>query len=213
MTAPPTRSRRRCWKCIPASGRAGRGTRQTGRRGGLGRAGADHVPVNQGRGTLKIADVGLAELEPYRGPNGAVTTLTDTIFSTVPGAPVFVGKATRYVRKIPSWATISTSQGSTPCRARSSSTASANDGPTGGTCAGWFPPLATGLVVLSWIALLVWDTSPYARYLNHGDWSEIGLGAAICASVPGGHGWCPSCSMAWLVADVSGDDVADRPCH
>ena len=52
--------------------------------------------VNNGQGTLKIADVGLAELEPYRGPNGAVTTLTDTIFSTVPGAPVFVGKATRY---------------------------------------------------------------------------------------------------------------------
>lgn len=49
-----------------------------------------------------------------------------------------------------------------------------------------FPPLATGLVVLSWITLLVWDTSPYARYLDHGDWSEIGLGAAICASMPGG---------------------------
>ena len=53
-----------------------------------------------------------------------------------------------------------------------------------------FPPLATGLVVLSWIVLLVWDASPYARYLNHGDWSEIGLGAAICVSMPGG---------AWLV--------------
>src|ERR1700722_2476316 len=55
--------------------------------------------VNEGRGTLKIADVGLAELEPYRGASGAVTTLTDTIFSTVPGAPVFVGKATRYFTK------------------------------------------------------------------------------------------------------------------
>jgi len=43
-----------------------------------------------------------------------------------------------------------------------------------------FPPLAIGLVVLSWITLLVWDTSPYARYLNHGDWSAIGLGAAVC---------------------------------
>ena len=53
-----------------------------------------------------------------------------------------------------------------------------------------FPPLATGLVVLSWITLLVWDTSPYSRYLNHGDWSTIGLGAAVCNAVPGG---------AWLV--------------
>lgn len=55
--------------------------------------------VNEGKGTLKIADVGLAELEPYRGASGAVTTLTDTIFSTVAGAPVFVGKATRYFSK------------------------------------------------------------------------------------------------------------------
>jgi hypothetical protein len=55
--------------------------------------------VNEGRGTLKIGDVSSAELEPYLGPNGAVTTLTDTIFSTVPGAPVFVGKATRYRSK------------------------------------------------------------------------------------------------------------------
>jgi hypothetical protein len=46
-------------------------------------------------------DARFAELEPYRGPNGAVTTLADTIFSTVPGAPVFVGKATRYRSKNP----------------------------------------------------------------------------------------------------------------
>jgi hypothetical protein len=55
--------------------------------------------VNEGRGTLRIADAGLAELEPYLGPSGAVTTLADTIFSTVPGAPVFVGKASRYRSK------------------------------------------------------------------------------------------------------------------
>jgi hypothetical protein len=65
----------------------------------------DRVPitfaVNEGRGTLKIADAGFAELEPYRGPSGAVTTLADTIFSTVPGAPVFVGKALRYRSKNP----------------------------------------------------------------------------------------------------------------
>lgn len=52
--------------------------------------------VDKGRGTLRIADVGYAELEPYTGPEGRTTTLTDTIFSTVPGAPVFVGKATQF---------------------------------------------------------------------------------------------------------------------
>ena len=57
--------------------------------------------VNEGRGVFQIADAGFAELEPYRGPSGAVTTLADTIFSTVPGAPVFVSKATRYRSKNP----------------------------------------------------------------------------------------------------------------
>jgi hypothetical protein len=57
--------------------------------------------VNEGRGTLKIGESQYAELEPYQGATGVNTTLTDTIFSTVPGAPVFVGKAPRYVSKQP----------------------------------------------------------------------------------------------------------------
>jgi hypothetical protein len=57
--------------------------------------------VNEGKGTLKISNVGGADLEPYLGPDGSVTTLANTIFSTVPGAPVFVGKATKYVSKNP----------------------------------------------------------------------------------------------------------------
>jgi hypothetical protein len=52
--------------------------------------------VSEGRGTMTIGDVSHAELEPYRGPDGSTTTLANTIFSTVPGAPVFVGRATRY---------------------------------------------------------------------------------------------------------------------
>ena len=52
--------------------------------------------VRGGHGTIKIGDVGFAELEPYKSASGATTTLTDTVFSTVPGAPVFVGKATDY---------------------------------------------------------------------------------------------------------------------
>ena len=52
--------------------------------------------VNEGRGTLTVGNVSHAELEPYKGPDGSTTVLSNTIFSTVPGAPVFVGKATRY---------------------------------------------------------------------------------------------------------------------
>ncbi|GGC59835.1 hypothetical protein GCM10011504_42530 [Siccirubricoccus deserti] len=55
--------------------------------------------VNEGKGTLKVGDTSHAEMDHYKGPDGAVTTLSNTIFSTVPGAPVFVGKATRYRSK------------------------------------------------------------------------------------------------------------------
>jgi len=57
--------------------------------------------VNEGRGTLTVGDVSHAELEPYKGPDGSTTVLSNTIFSTVPGAPVFVGKATRYTSRHP----------------------------------------------------------------------------------------------------------------
>jgi hypothetical protein len=55
--------------------------------------------VHDGKGTLKVAEVSYAELEPYKGPDGSTTVLSNTIFSTVPGAPVFVGKATHYRSK------------------------------------------------------------------------------------------------------------------
>ena len=55
--------------------------------------------VQGGKGTIKLGDAGYAELEPYKSASGATTTLADTVFSTVPGAPVFVGKAPRYRSK------------------------------------------------------------------------------------------------------------------
>jgi hypothetical protein len=55
--------------------------------------------VHGGKGTIKIGETAYAELEPYQGATGGATTLSDTIFSTVPGAPVFVGKSPRYRSK------------------------------------------------------------------------------------------------------------------
>ncbi len=55
--------------------------------------------VQGGKGTLKLGDAAYAELEPYKNATGATTTLADTVFSTVPGAPVFVGKSPRYRAK------------------------------------------------------------------------------------------------------------------
>ena len=55
--------------------------------------------VHGGSGVIKIGDVAYAELDPYMGATGGKTTLIDTVFSTVPGAPVFVGKSPRYRSK------------------------------------------------------------------------------------------------------------------
>jgi predicted metal-binding membrane protein len=51
---------------------------------------------------------------------------------------------------------------------------------------GAFPPLALALVALSWITLLLWDAGPYGRYLDHGDWTSLGLAGAICRALPAG---------------------------
>jgi hypothetical protein len=47
-----------------------------------------------GKGTLGIGEAVSAEMEPYRAPDGVTsTTLRDSLFSTVPGSPAYVGKA------------------------------------------------------------------------------------------------------------------------
>jgi hypothetical protein len=47
----------------------------------------------QGKGLLQVGDLVTAEMEPYRGPDGTITTLRDSLFSTVPGSPAYVAKA------------------------------------------------------------------------------------------------------------------------
>jgi predicted metal-binding membrane protein len=49
-----------------------------------------------------------------------------------------------------------------------------------------FLPLMAALAAASWLTLWVWGQSPYARYLDHGRWSEIGFAGEICHSLPGG---------------------------
>jgi hypothetical protein len=52
--------------------------------------------VEEGKGTLRIGSVADCEMEPFRGPKGEVTTLHNSIFSTIPGSPAYVAKATKY---------------------------------------------------------------------------------------------------------------------
>jgi hypothetical protein len=58
--------------------------------------------VVEGKGTLRVGDdTVVAEMAPYRGPDGSITTLLNSVFSTVPGSPAWVGKADRFAVDIP----------------------------------------------------------------------------------------------------------------
>jgi hypothetical protein len=54
--------------------------------------------VKEGEGTLKVGSTAEAVMAPYRGTGGRVTTLNDSVFSTIPGSPAYVSKASRYRR-------------------------------------------------------------------------------------------------------------------
>jgi len=72
-----------------------------GERLGLIRAPIAHE-VAEGRGKLVIGDgIVVAEMEPFRGADGSITTLQNSIFSTVPGSPAWVGKAARFAVDLP----------------------------------------------------------------------------------------------------------------
>ena len=58
--------------------------------------------IEKGRGTIKIGEVAEADMEPYRGPTGDVTTLNESIFTSIPGAPAWVAKAGKYIRNVSS---------------------------------------------------------------------------------------------------------------
>ena len=72
-----------------------------GERLGLIRAPISHEVV-EGRGKLTIGDgTVVAEMEPYRGADGSITVLQNSIFSTVPGSPAWVGKAGKFAVNLP----------------------------------------------------------------------------------------------------------------
>ena len=62
--------------------------------------GVERVPITFDidgvSGSVKIGDAAEAELVAYKGATGKESALYDTIFTTVPGAPAYVGKATTY---------------------------------------------------------------------------------------------------------------------
>lgn len=49
--------------------------------------------ITEGKGTIRIGDVVSAEMKPYTDAQGRPTKLVDSVFSTIPGSPAYVGKA------------------------------------------------------------------------------------------------------------------------
>lgn len=68
-----------------------------------------------------------------------------------------------------------------------------------------FPPVMLGLIGLSWATLFLWEASPYGRYLDHGNWTEIGIAATICTVLPQGEILLPLLiySGGWLLMSTA----------
>jgi hypothetical protein len=52
-------------------------------------------------GSLRVGQAITADLTPFQGATGKPTALHDTVFTTIPGSPAYVGKASRYTAKAP----------------------------------------------------------------------------------------------------------------
>ena len=54
--------------------------------------------VDGGKGRIAIGDVADADVNPYAGATGESTTLSGTVFSTIPGSPVYAAKSSAFTR-------------------------------------------------------------------------------------------------------------------
>ena len=70
-------------------------------------AGVEQVPitfkVEGGKGTLQIGQAIQAEMAPLQGATGQSTTLHDTAFTSIPGSPAYVSKASTYRVNLPNY--------------------------------------------------------------------------------------------------------------
>ncbi len=60
-----------------------------------------HFNFTEGKGTIRVGDVVSAEMQPYADSQGRPTKLVDSIFSTIPGSPAYLGKAPNHKVHLP----------------------------------------------------------------------------------------------------------------
>ena len=74
------------------------------------RVAVHYVPIEHrvegGKGTLRVGQVVDAEMAPYTDANGRPTTIHDTVFSTIPGSPAYLAKASHHRVNIPEYGMI-----------------------------------------------------------------------------------------------------------
>jgi hypothetical protein len=62
----------------------------------------ERVPITftvaGGKGRISIGAIVEADMAPFVGATGKPTTLAETVFSTIPGSPVYASKASQYTR-------------------------------------------------------------------------------------------------------------------
>ena len=56
------------------------------------------IEATNGKGKIVIGSLVQAEMTPFVGATGNPTTLAETVFSTIPGSPVYAAKADHYKR-------------------------------------------------------------------------------------------------------------------
>jgi hypothetical protein len=54
--------------------------------------------VDGGEGRLRVGALADADLIPYKGATGKTTVLSETVFSTIPGSPVYAAKSGHFTR-------------------------------------------------------------------------------------------------------------------
>src|SRR5579864_1583215 len=57
--------------------------------------------LKEGKGTIRVGDAVSADMQPYTDAQGRPTKLVDSIFSTIPGSPAYVGKAMSFRVNLP----------------------------------------------------------------------------------------------------------------
>lgn len=57
--------------------------------------------VVEGKGTLSVPGILESRMEPFKSADGITTTLHDTVFSTIPGAPAWVSRAAHHKMNLP----------------------------------------------------------------------------------------------------------------